>query len=73
MDILGSDDNSELAVDFDDIAFAERAGDDFHGFLDDVALVALTLRMSLSENRFPALRNMRQFGAHHTELEPNRQ
>ena len=36
MDILGSDDDSELAVDFDDIAFAERAGDDFHGFLDDV-------------------------------------
>src|SRR4029079_55322 len=35
MDILGGDDNSELAVDFDDIAFAERAGDDFHGFLDD--------------------------------------
>jgi hypothetical protein len=59
MDILGSDDNSELAIDFDDIAFAERAGDDFHGFLDDVALVSLTLRMSLSENPFLALWDMR--------------
>jgi hypothetical protein len=35
MDILGGDDNSELAVDLDDIAFAERTGDDFHGFLED--------------------------------------
>ena len=34
MDVLGRHDDAELAVDFDDIAFSERAGDDFHGFLD---------------------------------------
>ena len=34
MDILGGDDNSKSAVDLDDVALAERAGDDFHGFLD---------------------------------------
>ena len=28
---FGIEDGIELAVDFDDIAFAERAGDDFHG------------------------------------------
>jgi hypothetical protein len=36
MDILGGDDDPELAVDFDDIALAERTGDDFHGFLGDL-------------------------------------
>ena len=38
MDILGRDDDAELAVDFDDIAFSQRAGDDFHGILGDLAL-----------------------------------
>src|SRR5579862_1149136 len=31
MNVLGRHDDSELAVDLDDIAFTERAGDDFHG------------------------------------------
>jgi hypothetical protein len=33
MDALGGHDDPELAVDFDDIAFAQRTGDDSHGFL----------------------------------------
>ena len=32
------DDDAELAVDLDDIAFSQRAGDDFHGFLDVLPL-----------------------------------
>ncbi len=32
MDVLGRDDDLELAVDLDDVAFSERAGDDFHGY-----------------------------------------
>jgi hypothetical protein len=31
MDALDGYDDPELAVDIDDIAFSERAGDDFHG------------------------------------------
>ena len=31
MDVFGGDDDPELAVDLDDIALAQRAGDDFHG------------------------------------------
>ena len=38
VDILGRDDHAELAVNLDDIAFSQRAGDDFHGFLDELAL-----------------------------------
>ena len=34
MDIFGGDDDAELAVNLNDIAFSQRAGDDFHGFLD---------------------------------------
>ena len=34
VDVLGGDDDPELAVDFDDIAFTQRTGDDFHGFLN---------------------------------------
>src|SRR6202045_1199431 len=34
MDVLGGDDDPELAVDFDDIAFTQRTGDDSHGFLN---------------------------------------
>jgi hypothetical protein len=34
VDILGGHDDPEFAVDFDDIAFPQRAGDDFHGILN---------------------------------------
>src|SRR6202035_2833780 len=34
MDVLGVDDDPELAVDFDDIAFTQRTGDDSHGYLN---------------------------------------
>jgi hypothetical protein len=34
MDVLGCHNDPEFAVDFDDIAFAQRAGDDFHGSLN---------------------------------------
>src|SRR3984957_14742123 len=33
MDALDGDNDPEFAVYFDDIAFSQRAGDDFHGFL----------------------------------------
>src|ERR1700688_3222051 len=33
VDIFGGDDDPEFAVDFDDIAFTQRTGDDSHGFL----------------------------------------
>jgi hypothetical protein len=38
MDILDRDDDAELAVDLNDIAFSQRAGDDFHGYLDVLPL-----------------------------------
>ena len=38
MNILHRDDDAELAVDLNDIAFSERAGDDFHGYLDVLPL-----------------------------------
>jgi hypothetical protein len=31
VEAFGAEDDIELAVEFDDIAFAERAGDDSHG------------------------------------------
>jgi hypothetical protein len=34
VDVLGGHDDPELAVDFDDIAFAQRTSDDSHGFLN---------------------------------------
>src|SRR5579862_1413788 len=34
VDVLGGDNDPELAVDFDDIAFTQRTGDDSHGFLN---------------------------------------
>src|SRR6202023_360988 len=34
VDVFGGDDGPELAVDFDDIAFTQRTGDDSHGFLN---------------------------------------
>src|SRR6202035_2002169 len=34
VDVFGGDDDPELAVDFDDIAFTQRTGDDSHGFLN---------------------------------------
>jgi hypothetical protein len=34
MDVLGGHHDPEFAFDFDDIAFAQRASDDFHGFLN---------------------------------------
>jgi hypothetical protein len=36
MNALCGDDDAELAVDLHDIAFSQRAGDDFHRFLDVV-------------------------------------
>src|SRR5271157_5345421 len=38
MNILHRDDDAELAVNLNDIAFSERAGDDFHGYLDVLPL-----------------------------------
>jgi hypothetical protein len=34
MDVLGGHNDPELALDFDDIALAQRTSDDSHGFLN---------------------------------------
>jgi hypothetical protein len=37
MEAFGVENDVELIVEFDDIAFAQRAGDDFHGWSSSVA------------------------------------
>ena len=60
MEAFGVEDGVELAVEFDDIALAERAGDDFHGEFSSITGRA---RPILGPNVAP----------HHTDLAVDRQ
>src|SRR5262249_15046157 len=60
MEAFGIEDDIELAVEFDDIALAERAGDDFHGEFSSITGRA---RPILGPNVAP----------HHTDLAVDRQ
>ena len=72
MEAFGVEDDVELAVDFDDIALAERAGDDFHGWSSSVAAgrrAALRPgpRFTLSGRNILILRPVRQRFSHASE------